>query len=634
MSFIFAVDFGTGRSGVGYCVAGAANQIEASRFLENWPGGQRGAKSCDTALLVDRGGKVLAWGREAFNQSERTPNSYYVSLVKLDLYGEPSRDGLYELRVDPNDPKGPKREYRDGASFYSVDLIASFLAQLKKELTKYVCRNASRAIAVEYPRLRGLTDEFFNESDYRDDRPSVQEFVWNQTWVLTVPANASDEHRRYMRMAAYKAGLIENYNSSKLRLALEPESAAVFVGALPERGFEDGEVFMVIDAGSGTVDVSAYRYIAGNQAAYDQLARSEATNAGSSYLDGALCAAVEGLFGGLFGRDRRLFEDFKEREPDAWRRICRGNSYGSIEQAKEGAGLNDDLLVDLSSLTRRLETTHRYYLKHRNLSGDVMNATLRYKPDETRRLFAPVFEEAWKPVQDVLNRLRQGNNLPTRVVVVGGLGASPYFEEFVVQKLQNARLNAEIVPIDGSDKRRAVLAGAIMQGVCNRVLTRVVRKTYGTICNLLYDAESKRRFGKLPKECLFNNPHQERNPWIRNAVSTFVRNNDSVRADQPIVKEFSVIEPDQTELRFRLIAADNPDPLFLSDADVRELSSVTLSLAGEGLGRGAVVEMRFGETEVVLTAYERGRERNRVERRGELISGAGAAPTMEALCDN
>ena len=487
MSFIFGVDFGTGRSGVGYAVAGSANSREAVRFIESWPGGQQGVKSCDTALLVNRDGRVLAWGREAFHRSG-APDSYYISKVKLDLYGEPSSDGLYTLELPVNDPNGPRRVYNDGARFYSVDLIASFLAQLKKELTQYVCRVAGRTIRIEYPGLVGLSDDWFNADNYRNDRAEVQQFVWGQTWVLTVPANASDEQRRYMRMAAYKAGLIEDYNSAKLRLVFEPESAAIFVGALQEQDFQDGEVFMVIDAGSGTVDVSAYRYIAGNQAAYDQLAKSEATNAGASFLDETLRQEVEGLF---TRRTRAYFEDFKREKPDVWRKICYGNSYGSIERAKESGRLDDDLRVDLAEMTIWLDEQRGCSLRGRNLVGDTRNATLKYGPNETRQLFESVFERAWLPAKTVLQELQRQNNSPTRVVLVGGLGASPFFEEFVINKLRNVRSRPEVALVNGSDKRRAVLAGAIMQGDCDCVRTRVVRKTYGTISNPLYDDEGK-----------------------------------------------------------------------------------------------------------------------------------------------
>ena len=115
-------------------------------------------------------------------------------------------------------------------------------------------------------------------------------------------------------------------------------------------------------------------------------------------------------------------------------------------------------------------------------------------------------------------------------------------------------------------------------------------------------------------------------------MSIFVRNGEQIRTNEPYVQEFNVWDPDQTSLRFALIAADSREPLFKTDEDVRELSFVVLPLAGTGMGRGAKVEMRFGETEVVLTAVERGRENNRVECRGQILSGAGEELTMEALC--
>ena len=40
-------------------------------------------------------------------------------------------------------------------------------------------------------------------------------------WVLTVPALWSEEHKLFMRKAAFEAGIIESHNASNLLLCLE-----------------------------------------------------------------------------------------------------------------------------------------------------------------------------------------------------------------------------------------------------------------------------------------------------------------------------------------------------------------------------------------------------------------------------
>jgi len=47
------------------------------------------------------------------------------------------------------------------------------------------------------------------------------------SWVLTVPALWSEEHKMFMRKAAVEAGIVESTNSSNLLLCLEPEGASI-----------------------------------------------------------------------------------------------------------------------------------------------------------------------------------------------------------------------------------------------------------------------------------------------------------------------------------------------------------------------------------------------------------------------
>lgn len=46
-------------------------------------------------------------------------------------------------------------------------------------------------------------------------------------WVLTVPALWSEEHKLFMRKAAFESGIITTANSSNLLLCLEPEGASI-----------------------------------------------------------------------------------------------------------------------------------------------------------------------------------------------------------------------------------------------------------------------------------------------------------------------------------------------------------------------------------------------------------------------
>ncbi|XP_053399990.1 heat shock 70 kDa protein 12B-like [Mercenaria mercenaria] len=84
-------------------------------------------------------------------------------------------------------------------------------------------------------------------------------------YVLTTPAIWSEEAKSFMRKAAKNAHI----PTERLRIALEPECAAVYVHTkeLPaldmmtqgERAMKPGSCHVIIDLGGGTLDIAAHR---------------------------------------------------------------------------------------------------------------------------------------------------------------------------------------------------------------------------------------------------------------------------------------------------------------------------------------------------------------------------------------
>lgn len=78
-------------------------------------------------------------------------------------------------------------------------------------------------------------------------------------WVVTVPSIWTPNSKRIMTQAAQQAGLCTEQQQDRLRLALEPEVAAIC--CLDEMKKADRELppnttYMVVDCGGGTVDIA------------------------------------------------------------------------------------------------------------------------------------------------------------------------------------------------------------------------------------------------------------------------------------------------------------------------------------------------------------------------------------------
>ncbi|GIQ79965.1 heat shock protein 70 family protein, partial [Kipferlia bialata] len=116
-----------------------------------------------------------------------------------------------------------------------------------------------------------------------DDMMSID----NVKWCLTVPAMWTDQAKGQMREAALEAGLIHELDSPRLLLILEPEAAAVFSKTKgPAFQFKEGEIFMVVDAGGGTVDLTVHKMtIKDGEDALEEVCRGLGGTCGGTFVD-------------------------------------------------------------------------------------------------------------------------------------------------------------------------------------------------------------------------------------------------------------------------------------------------------------------------------------------------------------
>lgn len=79
--------------------------------------------------------------------------------------------------------------------------------------------------------------------------------------VLTVPAIWKDYARTSMTEAARKAGILEPRRAGETTLTFAPEPEAAALSSLIERmgRLDDDDVYLICDAGGGTVDVITYK---------------------------------------------------------------------------------------------------------------------------------------------------------------------------------------------------------------------------------------------------------------------------------------------------------------------------------------------------------------------------------------
>ena len=100
-----------------------------------------------------------------------------------------------------------------------------------------------------------------------------------------------------MRKAATKAGLVESESSERLQLALEPEAACIACEH-ESANLQKDDVFILVDAGGGTVDLTISKVAAKHPSLLlEELAAPSGGPFGSTFVDSAFEEILKDLVG-------------------------------------------------------------------------------------------------------------------------------------------------------------------------------------------------------------------------------------------------------------------------------------------------------------------------------------------------
>jgi molecular chaperone DnaK (HSP70) len=122
----------------------------------------------------------------------------------------------------------------------------------RSEMREQLAMSGKTATAVVADYLHEIYKHVEAELHKRFGKEFVE--VTDLQWILTVPAVWSDAAKSATLTAAKKAGL-----GPDITLISEPEAAAVYtLQAVQPNYLNEGDNFVVVDAGGGTVDLISY----------------------------------------------------------------------------------------------------------------------------------------------------------------------------------------------------------------------------------------------------------------------------------------------------------------------------------------------------------------------------------------
>ncbi|GKT84531.1 LOW QUALITY PROTEIN: hsp70 family chaperone [Colletotrichum tofieldiae] len=254
---VIGVDFGTTYSGVAWAT-GADFASDQINVITSWPGTGREEGKAPTELFYEDG--QMTWGYDIPDDADP------VRWFKLLLLKEEDLDP--ELRSSEFLLRGRKMLRETGKT--AIDLIADYLRALSNHVIHVINKSRGESV-IDAMRFH---------------------------IVITVPAIWKGYARQGMEDAAKKSGILDNRPAGKttLTFAPEPEAAALSTLCEPGRKTKKGEVYIICDAGGGTVDLISYEINKVNP-----INMREAVEGTASFIQQDELSLIALLLGGLCG---------------------------------------------------------------------------------------------------------------------------------------------------------------------------------------------------------------------------------------------------------------------------------------------------------------------------------------------
>ncbi|KAG5651585.1 hypothetical protein H0H81_008139 [Sphagnurus paluster] len=286
---VLAFDVGTTYSGISYSILNPG-EVPQIKGVTRFPAQEKvgGSSKIPTILYYDRDGNVRAVGAESMRESLRDTieEEGWVKVEWFKLHMRPkSLSKSNSLEEIPPLPAGKS----------VVSILSDFFRYL------YTC---ARTYIIE---SHGNGDQLWRSVESNID------------YVLSHPNGWEGEQQQQMRRAAILAGLISDTTSGhgRIRFVTEGEASLHFClqNGFKSDAFKIGAGVIIIDAGGGTIDLSAYGATSNSKKdVYEEIAPPQCHLQGSVYVTlRAKNFLQDYLKGSRFAEDIDAMSDFFDK---------------------------------------------------------------------------------------------------------------------------------------------------------------------------------------------------------------------------------------------------------------------------------------------------------------------------------
>ncbi|CAC5422722.1 unnamed protein product [Mytilus coruscus] len=581
---VAAIDFGSHGSGYAFSFRYefAANPTNVNTPYWSSESGGNITYKAPSSILLNSKKKFVAFGHDAEDQysticENNEQNSwYYLKEFKMKLYeavvlGKDIRD---DFKIEEMNGKkvSAKRVFRLAIEFLKKHLLDQF----KK-------------------RNLGVNNDLVK-------------------WVITVPAIWNDACKQFMRQAAEGAGIA----GDKFCIVYEPEAASIYMRLIPVdkfigenqttilRSFDPGRKVIVVDAGGGTVDISAQEVLP------DGHLKIIHKICGGSWGGEWVNQEYRKLLKKLLGGD--VFMKFKQTQGLDYNEMMR-----QFETAKKAFKLNENSVISTrfpANLAELLESKTDSGISN-IIENSRFNGKLKVKRDKLfidRELFQSFYSESIsmtiKEIKDILKHDRCRD--VSAVMLVGGFSECP-----MLQKAVKEALELEVfIPVEGG---LSVLKGAVIYGHDSSIVSsRVCNYTYGVSISLPFKEGEHRR------EKYYRWDNEE---WCKHIFHVcFVEGQDVHVGDIGMIQVNNTFESEDSKSKRKepftveIYISDDKKPMYVTDQGCKLLAKIHIDPPNGIWPVYAFgwVELEIAGTEMIGT-YVNAETKDRISTRFEFL---------------
>jgi len=451
--------------------------------------------------------------------------------------------------------EGPRMTSSAGEKFLVVDIIADYLGLLKE----FAWEDITKATA-----------GYLKESEIR--------------WCLTVPAIWKHADKQIMRRAAQKAGIIgsSEEEAERLILALEPEAAAMHCQEKEQHQLPEGTVFMVVDSGGGTVDITVHKVVANKK--LEEVVEGTGGPYGSTYVDKYF---LENFLARKITDD--VINRYHEEEPVNFLEMM-----DSWELSKCNYDQRTERYFPIpNKLYRILRDRYPEVLKRLTDEQDGEDESIYISPECMKEIFKSTLDGLVHEVHKQFERL--GSKKCHFMYLVGGFTDSVLLRERIDEEFKDKVTKIVIPPTPGA----AVVEGAVAFGIDPSIRSRVSRLTYGARCCREFDSSKDPVSKKFWAE-------DQNEYYCNDRFNVFVKAGDEIGIDDKVTRIYVPIEKNQKEIPLSFYNTKKLHPRYIDEQGVTELGTLTITRLDVSSGRDWNVEvtMKFGGTEIQVTAKD------------------------------